>query len=137
MSQAREERGMTAVFVIFLATAFLAMAGLVIDGGYAMAGSRRLTNHAEQAARIGADAINPASLRDGGEPRVDPAAAAVAARAYLDRVGSQGASVSVHGDTVHVTIRDRKRTTVLSAVGITSLPISGSASARSIDASGS
>lgn len=136
MIRVRGESGVAALFAIFLAVAFLAMAGLVIDGGYVLAGSRRLTNHAEQAARIGADSLDPASLRDGGQPRVNPEAAAAAARAYLARVGAGGASVSVLGDTVRVTIRDHKRTTILSAVGITSLPISGSAEARSIDESG-
>ena len=61
----RDERGVAAAFVVLFTVALLTVAGLVIDGGYALAAKREAMNQAEQAARAGADAISAASLRDG------------------------------------------------------------------------
>jgi len=132
----RKEDGVTALFVVLITTALLAMAGLVIDGGYAMASNRRLTGQAEQAARIGADALNQDSLRDGGDPTVDPSKAVAAAQGYLSQVGAPRAQVDIDGGTVTVTIRSHSKTAILSAVGVTQLPTSGSASAESVSAAG-
>lgn len=132
----RNEDGVTALFVVLITVALLAMAGLVIDGGYAMASNRRLTSQAEQAARIGADALNQDSLRDGGDPQVDPSKAVAAAQSYLAKVGAPRGQVSVDGGTVTVTINSHSKTSILSAVGVTQLPTSGAASAESINAAG-
>jgi hypothetical protein len=121
-----------AVFVVFVAVAILAVAGLVIDGGYTMAAKRAAAGHAEQAARVGADALDEASLRGGGAPQVDPAAAVAAAQEYLYRIGARG-SVSVDGATVTVSVTHRQDTAILSAVGVSSLAVTATASARSID----
>ena len=93
--------GAVTVFVVVLAAALLVMAGLVIDGGYALAAREEATNTAEQAARAGADALAPESVRAGGAPSVDPAAAAAAATRYLAAVEHTG-TVAVAGDTVTV-----------------------------------
>lgn len=132
----RNEDGVTALFVALITVALLAMAGLVIDGGYAMASNRRLTSQAEQAARVGADALNQDSLRDGGDPQVDPSKAAAAARSYLAQVGAPRGRVSIDGGTVTVTIKSHSKTSILSAVGVTRLPTSGAASAESINSDG-
>ena len=68
----RDERGASTMFVVLFAVALLAVAGLVIDGGYALGAKREAMNSAEQAARVGADALDQGSLRDGadqGRPR--------------------------------------------------------------------
>lgn len=132
----RNEDGVTALFVVLIATALLAMAGLVIDGGYAMASNRRLTGQAEQAARIGADALNQDSLRDGGEPTVDPSKAVAAAQDYLSQVGAPQGQVSIDGGRVTVSIKSYSKTAILSVVGVTQIPTSGVASAESINAAG-
>lgn len=130
----RDERGVITLMVVILMVAMVAFAGLVIDAGYAAAGNRRLTNQAQQAARVGADALEPDSLRDGGTPTVDRAQAIALAQQYLNQIDAPPATVTVDGDTVTVEIHSRTKTAILSAVGVTSLPISGHASARSIDA---
>lgn len=132
----RNEDGVTALFVVLITVALLAMAGLVIDGGYAMASNRRLTSQAEQAARIGADALNQDSLRDGGDPQVDPSKAVAAAQTYLARVGAPRGEVSIDGGIVTVTIKSHSKTSILSAVGVTQLATSGAASAKSINSAG-
>jgi Flp pilus assembly protein TadG len=128
-----DDRGAAAIFLILMTVALLIAAGLVIDGGYALAERRQLTNQAEQAARVGADALDQASLRDGGTPRVDPAAARTAATAYLTRVGATGATVTIDGAVVEVQISGHTDTTILSIVGIGTIPVTGTAAARSID----
>lgn len=128
----RKERGAATVFVVLFTIALLAVAGLVIDGGYALGAKREAMNTAEQAARAGADALDPAALRD-GQTRVDPGRAVNAARTYLRTVGAQG-SVDVVGGEVTVTVTARQDTTLLSAVGVTSIPIRATATAVSIDA---
>jgi Flp pilus assembly protein TadG len=131
-----KEEGFTTLFVVLIALALLAMAGLVIDGGYAMASNRRLAGQAEQAARIGADALDQDSLRDGGVPEVDRAKAIAAAQNYLSQVGAPRGQVSIDGGTVSVTLKSHSETAILSAVGVTELPTGGHASAESIDEDG-
>jgi len=123
--------GAVAMFVVVITVALLAMAGLVIDGGYALAARQEAANTAEQAARVGADALSRDSVRSGGPARIDPAQAAAAARGYLSAAGHVG-DVDVSGDTVTVTVRVSKRTAILSAVGINAIAVTGRATARGL-----
>lgn len=129
----RDERGAAAMFVMLMTVALLAGAGLVIDGGYALAERRQLTNQAEQAARVGADALDRGSLRDGGDVEVDPGRARAAAANYLAQAGTSDSTISIDGGEVSVTIEGQAQTAILSAVGITSIPVTGIGSAESID----
>lgn len=129
----RDERGAITVWVVFISVAMLALAGLVIDGGYAMAAKREAARVAEQAARAAADQLDTDSIRTGGNQlAVDDAAAT--ARTYLSGAGESG-TVSVNGDTVTVTVTKTQPSTILSAFGKDSFTVSSSASATSIDGS--
>lgn len=128
---ARDARGVAALVVVLLTTALLSVAGLVIDGGYALSARRAAMAQAEQAARAGADALNVGALRD-GTVQVDPERAAGAARSYLRSVGAVG-TVSVNGGEVSVTVTSTSDTVLLSAVGVPSLPVEVTAAAESID----
>ena len=128
----RDERGAATIFVILFTVALLAVAGLVIDGGYALGAKREAMNNAEQAARAGADALNQGALRD-GQTVVDPGRAVGAAQAYLNLVGAQG-TVGIDGGEVTVTVTGRQDTKLLSAVGVSSIPVRATATALSIDA---
>ena len=125
------EQGSVTVFVVLFALALVAAAGLVIDGGYTMAAKRQATGRAEQAARIGSDALNQASLRN-GITSVDRSRAIGVAQAYLRRVGAHG-TVRVNGGAVIVRVTDHQHMAILSAVGIDQLTVHGQASSRSID----
>lgn len=127
----RDERGVSTLFVVFFAIAMLAVAGLVIDGGYALGAKRAAMNQAEQAARVGADALDQGALRD-GTTQVNRGSAVAAAQAYLDRVGATG-SVRVNGGEVTVVVTARQDTAILSAVGVTGIPVGATATAVSID----
>lgn len=127
----RDERGASSLIVVLFAVALLAVAGLVIDGGYALGAKREAMNSAEQASRAGADALNQGSLRD-GETKVDPGRAVAAAQSYLHSVGAQG-TVTVNGGEVSVTVTAHQDTKILTAVGVGSIPVKATATATSID----
>lgn len=129
----RHERGAATIFVLLLTVALLVGAGLVIDGGYAMAERRKLSTQAEQAARVGADALQEASLRDGGQPEVDPARARQAAFTYLAQVRAPRATMTITGQVVTVRLHGESKTAILSIAGLTHIPVAGAGSAESID----
>lgn len=119
------EAGFVSLYVVVITVGLLAMAGLVIDGGNALAAREQATDVAQQAARAGADALSPDSLR--GSPTgltATPAAAQAAANRVLDTAGVKG-TVSVNGDNVTVLVTVHKDTTILSAFGVG--PIEGKA----------
>jgi Flp pilus assembly protein TadG len=119
------EAGFVSLYVVVITVGLLAMAGLVIDGGNALAAREQATDVAQQAARAGADALSPESLR--GSPTrltASPAAAQAAANRVLDTAGVTG-TVSVDGADVSVAVVVHKDTTILSAFGVG--PIQGKA----------
>jgi Flp pilus assembly protein TadG len=97
----------------------LLFAGLVVDGGTALAAQGHALDVAQQAARAGANAITPASLRTGGQVhlRIDPAGAQTAARQVLTAGGATG-TITVDADVVTVTAHVPARTVILNAIGI-------------------
>lgn len=128
-----EERGSVALFFAIMAVAALAMAGLVIDGGNALATRQRAADVATQAARAGATALTPSSLRAAGGVRLadDPAAARLAAGKVLAAADAAGTvTVSAGTVTVHATIH--KRTAILSAVGLTDISQTATATATTL-----
>ena len=119
------EAGFVSLYVVVITVGLLAMAGLVIDGGNALAAREQATDVAQQAARAGADALTPDSLR--GSPTgltASPAAAQAAADRILDTAGVTG-TVSVDGANVTVKVVVHKDTTILSVFGVA--PIEGKA----------
>ena len=130
-SRRRDERGSATVVVVFLAVALLAGAGLVIDGGYALADRRRAMNQAEQSARVASDKLSEAGLRSGAT-LVDDGQARAAAESYLSTLGARG-TVTITGGRVTVTVRDDYRPAILSMVGVDSIDVAATATAVSID----
>lgn len=128
------ERGSVTVAMPFIAIMVFVSAGLVIDGGYTLAAKRRAMGHAEQAARVGSDALDQGALRD-GRTVVNPGKARAAAQSYLDSVGASG-SVSVAGGTVTVTVTDTQDMTLLTVAGMSSLTVTATGSATSINEDG-
>ena len=127
------DRGSTALLMSVLMVALLVMAGLVLDGGIAIAARQRAADLAEQAARAGADALAPATLR-GASPadlRVDPAAARTAADRVLALGGATG-EIAVSGRDVTVTAHLRRRSLILAAVGIDDLTGTATATATAL-----
>ncbi|HEX4082993.1 MAG TPA: pilus assembly protein TadG-related protein, partial [Acidimicrobiales bacterium] len=114
------------------ALAALVMAGLVVDGGAALATRERAADLATQAARAGATALTPTSLR--GLPaqlRADPTVATRAADQVLADGGASG-HVTVAGDTVTVTAHLPRHAVILSAVGVDDISQTATATATAL-----
>lgn len=126
------ERGSIALAFAIVTLAALVMAGLVVDGGAALATRERAADLAAQAARAGAAALTPTSLR--GRPTqlsADPAAATTAADRVLSDGGATG-QVAVAGDTVTVTAHLPRHTVILSAVGLDDISQTATATATAL-----
>lgn len=127
------DRGSIALYFAIVATGALVMAGLVVDGGAALATRDRAADLATQAARAGAGALSQDSLRDGpsGVVQPDPTAATRAADAVLSDGGATG-TVQISGPSVTVTAHVPRRTVILSAVGLDDISQTASATATAL-----
>jgi Putative Flp pilus-assembly TadE/G-like len=129
-SPAWREQGQVTAFVVIIMAAFLAFAGLVYDGGNALAAKTTAIDEAQEAARAGAQQINLAAFRATGQVALNPAAAVAAARAYVAAAGGgDTATVTVTGDTVTVQISAVSTTQFLRLFGIPAIHITGTATA--------
>ena len=127
----RSECGSASIWAILvIAGAFTALLGLVVDGGRAIDARLAASRAAAQAARVGADSLSSASVRDGHDA-INVEAAKGRAQNYLDDAGMTGA-VTVSGDTVTVTVTGASQTQILGVIGIGSFPIEESESAQAI-----
>jgi Flp pilus assembly protein TadG len=90
----RDDHGRIAVFFAILAPAFLAMIGLVVDGGGKIRALQRADNIAAEAARAAGQAINAGQAISGGAKVIDPAAAATAAQQYINALDGVTGSVT-------------------------------------------
>lgn len=125
----RDQSGRVTAFVIIMVTAILLFAGLVLDGGLALAAKVRAVGEAQEAARAGAQEIDLAAYRATGTLRLLPQQASAAARSYLAAAGHSG-SVSVAGNTVNVTVTISQPTELLGLIGIGSITVTGSGQAQ-------
>ena len=119
---------MVTAFVVIFTLALLAMAGLVLDGGLALAAKVHAIDGAQAAARAGAQAIDIPLYRQSGQITLDPAQAIVDAQGFLAAAGEHG-RVTVAGETVSVTVTITQPTQILSVVGVDQLTVSGAGSA--------
>jgi Flp pilus assembly protein TadG len=128
---ARNERGSASIWAILvIAGAFTVLLGLVVDGGRVIDARIAASRAAAQAARVGADSLSSASVRD-GQDAISVETAQARAQNYLHDAGMSGA-ISVSGDTVTVTVTGTSETQILGVIGIGSFPIEESESARAI-----
>jgi Flp pilus assembly protein TadG len=104
------------------------LAGLVLDLGLGMSDKVRTLDLAQAAARAGAREIDLTTYRTTGVVQLDPAQATTAARRFLAEAGVPG-TATASTTAVTVTIRTARRTQLLNLVGITSLPVTASATA--------
>ncbi len=117
---------MTAVFM----TMFLALAGLVADGGHYLDAKQAAASEAEQAARAGAGSLNISELH-AGTIAVAPASAVTAAEDYMTAAGQPGTAWVV-GNTVYAQISYRMPTQLLGIIGVGSLALSVTESATDV-----
>ncbi|WP_236725218.1 pilus assembly protein TadG-related protein [Amycolatopsis orientalis] len=125
----RAEEGRVTAFVLALLLGLLALTGLCLDGGLALASKVRAGGQAESAARAGAQALDLAAYRANGAVGIDPARARDLAQRYLASVGATG-TVAVAGDTVTVEVTTVYRTQLLSLAGIDAIHTHGRGAAH-------
>jgi hypothetical protein len=126
-----DDHGAITLFVVVFTVALLAAVGLVVDGGGKVRALQRADEAAREAARAGSQMLDvPAAVRGDGVS-VDPAAAARAARAYLDAAGVAG-TVTVRGNAVEVSTTVIYQPVFLGVAGVGPLTVTGSASARPV-----
>ncbi len=131
----RGERGQVIAFLVAMTAGFIAIAGLVDDGGRALSGRVRALDEAQAAARVGAQQINLTLLREDGSVELDASAAVQAADQYLATVGDAGA-VTVSGNSIHVTVTISVPTQILGAFGVTNLTVSAEGEAAAEQGTG-
>jgi hypothetical protein len=125
----RADEGRVTAFVTVLVTAIIALAGLTLDGGLALASKVRAIGQAESAARAGAQAIDLDEYRATGRAHLDPVRAAALAQNYLAAGGATG-QVAVLDDTVVITVTEHYPTQLLGLIGVHELTVTGSGRAH-------
>jgi Putative Flp pilus-assembly TadE/G-like len=125
MVTSSRDRGSISVFVVGLAMSFMVVAGLAVDGGRIVSARVSAADHAENAARVGAQQVTLIRL---GWRVLDPARARQASMDYLAFHGVSGTvDVGINSVTVRVVIT--QPTTLLRLVGISSRTVSASRTA--------
>jgi hypothetical protein len=128
--QLREDQnGRVTAFVVTIVTTALLFAGLVLDGGLALATKIRAIGEAQEAARAGAQEIDLAAYRADGALRLVPQEATTAAYDYLATTGHTG-TVSIMDNTVTVSITIDQSTQLLGLIGISSIVVTGTGQAE-------
>jgi hypothetical protein len=114
------DEGTLMLYMVPVVIVLLMFAGLVFDGGTALAARGRAADLAGQAARAGADALGLESLRTPGQVDlgIDPDAARTAGQRILTEAGATGTITLQGTDVVTVTARVPAHTAILSAIGI-------------------
>jgi Putative Flp pilus-assembly TadE/G-like len=125
----RDQQGRVSAFVVVLTTACLLFAGLVLDGGLALAAKTRAIGQAQEAARAGAQELDLTTYRATGVFRLDPTHARAAAQRYLTTVHATGA-VTATDNTVAVTVTTRTPTQLLGLIGIREITVTGAGRAE-------
>jgi len=127
----RAEDGHVTAFVVVFTTGILALAGLTLDGGLALAAAVRANGEAEAAARAGAQAIDLAEYRATGTVQLEAAKAIENAQHQLAAQDATG-TVTVSGDAVTVTVTASQPAQLLNLVGIESISVHGTGSAHPV-----
>lgn len=122
------QEGQATAFVVGAFAAAWLFAGIVVDGGLAMAASSRAQDIAQEAARTGAQQLDLTRLRH-GELRLNSDEAQTAAHRYVTSTGDTG-TVSVHDTTVTVRVTHQQHTQILHLIGLRTLTAHGDATAH-------
>jgi Flp pilus assembly protein TadG len=125
-----DDHGAIAAFVVLLMVGFLALLGLVVDGGTALTSRQAAQVEAEQAARAGAGSLSVDALR-AGTIQIDTAAALATAAGFMAAAGHPGTAVVANG-VVTVRIHYQVPTAILGLIGINRLDVSAEAAAVNV-----
>ncbi|MDG4858238.1 pilus assembly protein TadG-related protein [Streptomyces sp. T-3] len=124
-----DDRGQATAFVVVILMGLWLFAGIVVDGGLALAAKVQALDTAQEAARTGAQHIDLEQLRSGNEVHLLAGPAETAARDYVAATGATG-SVTVRGNEVAVRVMRHQRTQILQLIGVTTLDVAAQATVR-------
>ncbi|MEU5647568.1 pilus assembly protein TadG-related protein [Streptomyces milbemycinicus] len=124
-----DDRGQVTSFVMGVMLALWLFAGIVIDGGLALAGKARALDVAQEAARTGAQQLDIGRLRSTDDVRLLRSKAARAATAYVSATGDTGRA-TVRGDEVTVHVTHHQPAQILQLVGVRTLTVTADATVR-------
>ncbi|GAA3390326.1 pilus assembly protein TadG-related protein [Cryptosporangium minutisporangium] len=122
------EDGQATAFLAVLVLALLLLAGLVLDGGVALAARTCALDAAQSAARAGAQQLDLPLYRATGQLRLDPAQSLRAAQDFLAAAGTPG-EVTATTAAVTVTTHTDRPAQLLQLVGVDTLRAAGTATA--------
>ena len=126
-----DDDGQVTAFLVIIVVAVVMFAGLVLDGGLALAAKVRAIGEAQEAARNGAQALDLAAYRAHGTVRLVPDQARSLAYRYLASTGDSG-TVTATADTVTVAVTAHQHAQLLGLIGIGSLTVTGSGTAHPV-----
>lgn len=130
----RSERGAISAMLVTLIVMLFVLAGLVVDGGFAINARQKIYDDAEQAARAAANQIDIETLRATGEIVILEGQARQKAQEYMSARGYPPSEVQVSVDDVagEVTVvaRDTVNTTLLQLIFISDFDVEGQATSR-------
>ena len=129
------DRGQVTVFVVGWALVAIAMAAFAIDGTRAFLMRRTLQNAADASALAGASELDAGAYyaSGGSRIRVDPASAEQVAERWLVTRGlAADADIAADAEGVAVVLRREMPTTLLSMIGVRSIPVAVEATAQPI-----
>lgn len=129
----KRDRGGLELLYIGMALVGFLIVGLVVDGGGALDAKSRADYVAQEAARAGAQEIDPGQAISGDAIVVDPEAARAAASSYLDAQGVTGTvQVGADGKTLTVRVTDHHEPVFASLLGIDTISVTGDGTATLI-----
>ncbi|GAA1895058.1 TadE/TadG family type IV pilus assembly protein [Streptantibioticus ferralitis] len=126
-----DDGGQVTAFLVIIVVAVIMFAGLVLDGGLALAAKVRAIGEAQEAARAGAQALDLAAYRAHGTVRLVPHQARALASRFLASTGDTG-TVTATANTVTVTVTAHQHPQLLGLLGIGSLTVTGSGTAHPV-----
>ena len=131
----RDERGsVLTTGTVLLVVVFTLVLGIAVDLSGQIQTKRLAFDVAAQAARVAGQQLDADRFLDtGGTLRLSTAGARQAALAYIERAGMAG-EVTIDGTDITVTATAQYTPIVLSILGITTLPVTGTANVRVVRA---
>jgi Flp pilus assembly protein TadG len=130
----RDERGSISTGAVLLVTVFTLILGIAVDLSGQVQTRRQAHEVAGQAARIAGQQLDADRFLDsGGRIRLANSAARTAALDYIAEAGMTG-TVTIDGTEITVTATAHYSPVILPIVGITTLPVTGTANARAVRA---
>jgi hypothetical protein len=112
----KKQRGSLSALTVCIVLSAMTLVGLVFDGGSSVSEYTRLSDIAENAARVAAQQMK--GLR-AGEMRIDHHTAVSAGQSYLQAHGVRG-NVETSHDSVSVEVLDNRRFQILRLIGLES-----------------